>query len=118
MGVFAIAAYAADVTGKWTAEVPGRSGNMQTNTMVLTQEGTKVGAVALDRSMVHSQAPLRPPPSDRLARGGGRGARLLQVGPRRRQGPRRPGVALGTGVSGLGHVRPLLYQISKPPCRQ
>ena len=42
VGIFAIAAYAADVTGKWTAEVPGRGGNMQTNTIVLKQEGTKV----------------------------------------------------------------------------
>ena len=42
LGIFAIAAYAADVTGKWTAEVPGRGGNMQTNTIVLKQEGTKV----------------------------------------------------------------------------
>jgi hypothetical protein len=42
LGVLAIAAYAADVTGKWTAEVPGRSGNMQTNTIVLKQDGTKV----------------------------------------------------------------------------
>ena len=42
LGVLAIAAYAADVTGKWTAEVPGRSGNMQTNTIVLKQEGTRL----------------------------------------------------------------------------
>jgi len=42
LGIFAIAAYAADVTGKWTAEVPGRGGNMQTNTVVLTQDGSKV----------------------------------------------------------------------------
>ena len=42
LGIFAIAAYAADVTGKWTAEVPGRGGNMQTNTIVLKQEGVKL----------------------------------------------------------------------------
>jgi hypothetical protein len=42
LGLFAITAYAADITGKWTAEVPGRSGNMQTNTIVLKQEGTKL----------------------------------------------------------------------------
>jgi hypothetical protein len=42
LGVFAIAVYAADVTGKWTAEVPGRGGNMQTNTIVLKQDGTKL----------------------------------------------------------------------------
>jgi hypothetical protein len=41
-GIFAIAAYAADVTGKWTAEVPGRGGNMQTNTFVLKQDGAKL----------------------------------------------------------------------------
>src|SRR5260370_41998623 len=42
VGIFAIAAYAADVTGKWTAEVPGRGGNMQTNTFVLKQDGAKL----------------------------------------------------------------------------
>ena len=42
LGIFAIAGYAADVTGKWTAEVPGRGGNLQPNTIVLKQEGTKV----------------------------------------------------------------------------
>ena len=42
LGIFAIAAYAADVTGKWTAEVPGRGGNMQTNTIVLKQDGAKL----------------------------------------------------------------------------
>ena len=42
MGIFAMTAFAADVTGKWTAEVPGRGGNMQTNTITLKQEGTKV----------------------------------------------------------------------------
>jgi hypothetical protein len=42
VGIFAIAAFAADVTGKWTAEVPGRGGNMQTNTFVLKQDGAKL----------------------------------------------------------------------------
>ena len=42
LGIFAIAAYAADVTGKWTAEVPGRGGNMQTNTFVFKQDGSKL----------------------------------------------------------------------------
>src|SRR5438270_1275066 len=42
VGIFAIAAFAADVTGKWTAEVPGRGGNMQTNTIVLKQDGAKL----------------------------------------------------------------------------
>jgi hypothetical protein len=42
VGVFAIAAFAADVTGKWTAEIPGRGGNMTTNTFALKQDGAKV----------------------------------------------------------------------------
>src|ERR1051326_3836068 len=42
LGIFTIAAYAADVTGTWTAQVPGRGGNMQTNTIVLKQDGMKV----------------------------------------------------------------------------
>ena len=42
VGIFAIAAFAADVTGKWTAEVPGRGGNMATNTFVLKQDGAKL----------------------------------------------------------------------------
>jgi hypothetical protein len=42
VGIFAIAAFAADVTGKWTAEVPGRGGNMQTNTFVFKQDGSKL----------------------------------------------------------------------------
>jgi hypothetical protein len=42
VGIFAIAAFAADVTGKWTAEVPGRGGNMQTNTFVFKQDGAKL----------------------------------------------------------------------------
>lgn len=42
LGLFAFAAFAADVTGKWTAEVPGRSGNMQTNTFVFKADGAKL----------------------------------------------------------------------------
>jgi hypothetical protein len=42
LGIFAGAALAADVTGKWTAEVPGRGGNMQTNTFVLKADGAKL----------------------------------------------------------------------------
>ena len=42
VGIFAIAAFAADVTGKWTAEVPGRGGNMATTTIVLKQDGAKL----------------------------------------------------------------------------
>jgi hypothetical protein len=46
MGIFAFAASAADVTGKWTAEVPGRNGNMQTNTFVLKADGAKLTGTA------------------------------------------------------------------------
>jgi len=42
LGLFAFAAFAADVTGKWTGEVPGRSGNMQTNTFVFKADGAKL----------------------------------------------------------------------------
>ena len=42
LGVFAVAAIAADVTGKWTAEVPGRGGNMATNTFVFKVDGAKL----------------------------------------------------------------------------
>ena len=42
LGLFAFAAFAADVTGTWKAEVPGRGGNMQQTTMVLKQEGAKL----------------------------------------------------------------------------
>jgi hypothetical protein len=39
MGVFAFVAAAADVTGKWTAEVPGRNGNTQTVTFNFKADG-------------------------------------------------------------------------------
>src|SRR6185436_5407520 len=42
LGLFAFAAFAADVTGTWKAEVPGRGGNMQQNTFVFKQDGTKL----------------------------------------------------------------------------
>src|SRR4051794_3179043 len=42
VGIFAIVAYAADVTGKWTAEVPGRGGTPTTNTFVFKQDGAKL----------------------------------------------------------------------------
>ncbi|MBI1764898.1 MAG: hypothetical protein HYR56_26100 [Acidobacteria bacterium] len=35
-------AWAADVNGKWTAEVPGRQGAMQTMTMTFKAEGSKL----------------------------------------------------------------------------
>jgi hypothetical protein len=39
LGIFALAASAADVTGKWMAQVPGRNGN-QDVTFNLTQSGS------------------------------------------------------------------------------
>lgn len=36
----AIAAFAADVSGKWTAEVPGRGGNTQKVTITLKADGS------------------------------------------------------------------------------
>ncbi len=39
MGVFAFAAAAADVTGKWTAETPGRDGQTMTSTFNLKADG-------------------------------------------------------------------------------
>lgn len=42
LGIFALAAVAADVTGKWTAEVPGRGGNTATNTFVFKVDGAKL----------------------------------------------------------------------------
>ena len=41
LGVFAIAAWAADVTGTWVAQVPGRNGN-QEMTMNLKQDGNNL----------------------------------------------------------------------------
>ena len=40
LGVFAFAAAAADVTGKWTAETPGRDGQTMTNTFNLKADGS------------------------------------------------------------------------------
>jgi hypothetical protein len=42
LGMIATACFAADVTGKWTAQVPGRGGNTQENTFTLKQEGAKL----------------------------------------------------------------------------
>ncbi len=39
---FLTVAWAADVDGKWTAQVPGRQGNMQETTMTLKAEGDKL----------------------------------------------------------------------------
>ena len=42
-----IAAFAADVSGKWTAEVPGRGGNTMTQTFTLKADGgTLTGTVS------------------------------------------------------------------------
>lgn len=45
-----LAALAADVTGKWTAEIPGRGGNTQTTTFTFKASGAKLeGTVANQR---------------------------------------------------------------------
>ena len=41
LGLCVFTAVAADVTGKWTAQVPGRNGTTE-NTFVLKQEGNKL----------------------------------------------------------------------------
>jgi hypothetical protein len=41
LGLFAMTALAADVTGKWTAQVPGRNGT-QENTFTLKQDGANL----------------------------------------------------------------------------
>jgi len=44
---FTFVAAAADVTGKWTAELPGRGGNPQTTTFTFKADGAKLeGTVA------------------------------------------------------------------------
>jgi hypothetical protein len=42
LGVFAFAACAADITGKWIAKVPWRGGSMQTYTFVFKADGAKL----------------------------------------------------------------------------
>ncbi|MGI8991138.1 MAG: hypothetical protein ACR2I2_16365 [Bryobacteraceae bacterium] len=42
LGMFAFAASAADATGKWTAEMPGRDGNTMTATFDLKADGDKL----------------------------------------------------------------------------
>src|ERR1035438_10587997 len=42
LGIFALAASAADVTGKWTAQVPGRGGNTNETTFVFKVDGAKL----------------------------------------------------------------------------
>lgn len=40
--LLAVAAFAADATGKWTAEVPGRGGNTMTNTFTFKVDGSSL----------------------------------------------------------------------------
>ncbi len=42
LALFGLVAFAADVTGKWTAEVPGRGGQPQTQTFTFKAEGDKL----------------------------------------------------------------------------
>ena len=42
LGIFALAASAADVTGKWTAQIPGRGGNANETTFVFKVDGAKL----------------------------------------------------------------------------
>ncbi len=42
LGLFVFSAAAADVTGKYTAEVPGRGGNTMTQTFNLVADGSKL----------------------------------------------------------------------------
>lgn len=47
---FTFIAAAADVTGKWTADIPGRNGNAQTTTFTFKADGAKLeGTVANQR---------------------------------------------------------------------
>ena len=45
LGLFAIAALAADVTGKWTAQVPGRNGNQELTFNLKQDGGTVTGTI-------------------------------------------------------------------------
>jgi len=50
VGLGAIAAWAADVSGKWVAEVPGRQGQTQTTTFTFKVEGDKLtGTISTPR---------------------------------------------------------------------
>ena len=50
LGLFVICASAADFTGKWTAQVPGRGGNTMETTFNLKADGSKLtGNVANQR---------------------------------------------------------------------
>ena len=45
MGLFALAALAADVTGKWVAQVPGRNGNQEMTFNLKQEGGTVTGTI-------------------------------------------------------------------------
>jgi hypothetical protein len=50
LGAFVMTAAAADVTGKWVAEVPGRQGNTMTSTFDLKADGSALtGSVTTPR---------------------------------------------------------------------
>ena len=42
IGLFLAAAFAADVTGKWTGDVPGRGGDATASTFTFKQDGDKL----------------------------------------------------------------------------
>ncbi len=42
LGIFGVVAWAADATGNWTAQVPGRGGNTTEQTFVLKADGAKL----------------------------------------------------------------------------
>lgn len=48
--LLAVAAYAADVTGKWTAEMPGRGGQTMTSTMNLKADGSALTGTVSGRN--------------------------------------------------------------------
>ena len=48
--LLAVAAFAADVTGKWTAEMPGRGGNTMTTTITLKADGSDLSGTVSGRN--------------------------------------------------------------------
>ncbi len=46
LGIFAMAAWGADVTGKWVAQVPGRNGNQEMTFNLKQEGGTVSGTIA------------------------------------------------------------------------
>ncbi|HEY1239071.1 MAG TPA: hypothetical protein VGF16_00885 [Bryobacteraceae bacterium] len=45
LGIFAVAAWAADVTGKWVAQVPGRQGTQEMTFNLKQEGGTLTGTI-------------------------------------------------------------------------